>query len=107
MPINYELTGMLLGLAIYNSINLDLKFPLVVYRKLLDEPLELDVYNNFIFTKRFKDLEEIEPEMHKGLKHILHYEGDLETDLGVNYQVTYEYFGAPQVYDLVVMRFHL
>ena len=31
----YMLIGMLLGLAIYNSIILDIKFPPVLYRKLL------------------------------------------------------------------------
>jgi ubiquitin-protein ligase E3 A len=31
----YTLNGMLLGLAIYNSIILDIKFPPVLYRKLM------------------------------------------------------------------------
>ena len=31
----YTLIGMLLGLAIYNSIILDIKFPPVLYRKLM------------------------------------------------------------------------
>ena len=31
----YTLIGMLLGLAIYNSIILDIKFPPVIYRKLM------------------------------------------------------------------------
>lgn len=31
----YTLIGMLLGLAIYNSIILDIKFPSVIYRKLM------------------------------------------------------------------------
>lgn len=34
---------MLLGLSIYNSINLDLRFPPLIYKKLLDEKLTLDV----------------------------------------------------------------
>ena len=32
----YYLIGMMCGLAIYNGVNLDLPFPLVVYKKLLD-----------------------------------------------------------------------
>ena len=33
--INFELIGVLMGLAIYNSIILDMPFPLVCYKKLL------------------------------------------------------------------------
>jgi hypothetical protein len=32
----------------------------------------------------------------------LSYDGDLENDLYVNFQVTYEVFGEQQVYNLVV-----
>ena len=31
----YQLIGLLLGLAIYNNIILDIHFPMVVYRKLI------------------------------------------------------------------------
>ena len=34
-PIRFEFVGMLLGLAIYNSVLLDIKLPQVLYRKLL------------------------------------------------------------------------
>lgn len=34
-PLNFELAGMLLGLSIYNAVNLDVKFPIVVYKKTL------------------------------------------------------------------------
>ena len=33
--INFELIGVLMGLAIYNHVLLDLPFPLAVYKKLL------------------------------------------------------------------------
>jgi hypothetical protein len=36
----YQLIGLLLGLAIYNNIILDIRFPLVVYRKLLGCPVD-------------------------------------------------------------------
>lgn len=36
--VSFELIGILLGLAIYNNINLDLRFPPVVYAKLRGEP---------------------------------------------------------------------
>jgi hypothetical protein len=34
-PIRFEFVGMLLGLAIYNSVHLNVRFPLFLYRKLL------------------------------------------------------------------------
>lgn len=34
--------GMLLGLSLYNSVNLDIHFPLVVYKKLLNKKYEAD-----------------------------------------------------------------
>ncbi len=36
-PIMFELVGMMLGLSIYNTTLLDLKFPTLVYRKLLTD----------------------------------------------------------------------
>lgn len=32
----YKLVGLLLGLAVYNSVILDLHFPLALYKKLMD-----------------------------------------------------------------------
>lgn len=36
-PIIFEFVGMLLGLSIYNNIQLDLHFPMLVYKKLLED----------------------------------------------------------------------
>jgi hypothetical protein len=43
MPMKYELIGILLGLALYNQVLLNLSFPLVMYKKLQNEPVGLDV----------------------------------------------------------------
>ena len=51
-PIKFELLGTLWGLAIYNSILLDIKLPRVVYKKLLKETLVLE------------DIRDIDPEMY-------------------------------------------
>ena len=61
--IKYELIGIIFGLAIYNNIILDVKFPLVVYKKLLGCKLSLEdmkecdpeLYNNFTFLKNSND----------------------------------------------------
>ncbi len=34
--LNFELIGMILGLSIYNNVNLDIQFPNVVYKKLIN-----------------------------------------------------------------------
>ena len=61
--IKYELIGIIFGLAIYNNIILDVKFPLTVYKKLLgikptlEDMKECDpeLYNNFTFLINSKD----------------------------------------------------
>lgn len=64
--LNFELVGVLLGLAFYNSTILDLKFPLVVYKKLkmFREPFVEDEIS-------YKDLEEFEPELFTSFKNLL------------------------------------
>lgn len=39
--LQFELIGVVLGLAIYNGVILDVHFPLCVYKKLLDLPVGL------------------------------------------------------------------
>jgi ubiquitin-protein ligase E3 A len=63
----YELVGVLVGLALYNGVLLDVHFPLAVYRKLLGLPLGLE------------DL--VDEELKKGLQQLLDYEGDDVEDI--------------------------
>lgn len=44
--VNFELIGSLLALAIYNSILLPAPFPKVIYKKLLNEQVCLEVDTN-------------------------------------------------------------
>ena len=41
--MKFELIGIIFGLAIFNNVILDVKFPLVVYKKLLGVPASLEV----------------------------------------------------------------
>ena len=43
MESEFELVGIVIGLAIYNGVILDVHFPLVVYKKLLNQELTLAV----------------------------------------------------------------
>jgi len=53
--IKYELIGIIFGLAIYNNIILDVKFPLTVYKKLLG------------IKPNLEDMKEYDPELYKNL----------------------------------------
>jgi len=41
-PIKFELVGIILGLAIYNGVILDVHFPLVVYKKLMNQKPDIE-----------------------------------------------------------------
>lgn len=56
----------ILGLAIYNSVILDVHFPMVVYRKLMGVPPTLD------------DLKGLQPTLGRGLQQLLDFDGDVE-----------------------------
>ena len=38
----FRLIGVLLGLAIYNGVILDIRFPFIIYKKLMDQPLTFE-----------------------------------------------------------------
>ncbi|XP_066286892.1 probable E3 ubiquitin-protein ligase HECTD2 [Branchiostoma lanceolatum] len=85
----FELVGIILGLAIYNGVILDVHFPMTVYKKLQGETLEL------------ADLQDIQPTLASGLQELLNYEGDVEMDLCYTFQVSYESFGHVKTVDLI------
>ena len=58
----YYLSGILVGLAVYNSVLLDVHFPQAAYRKLLAKPLGLE--------------DMVDEDIKRGLQHLLDYEGD-------------------------------
>lgn len=62
-PCRLQLVGALIGLAIYNSVLLDVHFPLALYKKLQGLPVGLD------------DLEELAPTVAKSLRALLDYKG--------------------------------
>lgn len=62
----YYLLGVTLGLAIYNSVLLDVNFPPVLFKKLLGQPCGLS------------DLKDLHPRLTDGLQQLLTFEGDVE-----------------------------
>ena len=73
MNIYFELVGIILGLAIYNAINLDLHLPNIIYKKLLNEPYKLEVISIYQYILCNQNLKEIEPEIYASLKFIQDY----------------------------------
>ncbi|XP_047009907.1 probable E3 ubiquitin-protein ligase HERC3 isoform X1 [Ictalurus punctatus] len=86
----FHLIGIVCGLAIYNSTVVDLHFPLVLYKKLLDVPPVLD------------DLKELSPTEGRSLQQLLDYdEEDLEDAFCLNFAISREYYGVTEVKELV------
>lgn len=86
--VEFFLVGLVLGLAVHNGQILDLKFPAALFRKLLSLPVT------------FKHLEEVDPELHRGLQQLLTFEGDVESTYLTDFTSTEPAFGAVNVVEL-------
>ncbi|KAG2232848.1 hypothetical protein INT48_006300 [Thamnidium elegans] len=84
----YKLVGLLLGLAVYNSVILDLHFPLALYKKLMDVDISLS------------DLKQLDPSLGKGLERLLSFNGDIESEYDRSFQVDIQSFGHVLTCDL-------
>eukprot|EP00195_Chlamydomonas_chlamydogama_P006855 CAMPEP_0202911740 /NCGR_PEP_ID=MMETSP1392-20130828/55763_1 /ASSEMBLY_ACC=CAM_ASM_000868 /TAXON_ID=225041 /ORGANISM="Chlamydomonas chlamydogama, Strain SAG 11-48b" /LENGTH=556 /DNA_ID=CAMNT_0049602365 /DNA_START=33 /DNA_END=1703 /DNA_ORIENTATION=- len=89
MDTEFELVGILIGLAIYNSHILEFSFPMVLYKKLMGQ------------KPGFDDLAELYPEVHASLKKTLAYEGEV-AEWGLYFQVEMEVgFGEIESVELI------
>ncbi|CAD8049649.1 unnamed protein product [Paramecium primaurelia] len=91
MPIKYELIGMLLGLALYNQVLLDINFPQLVFKKLMNEPVS------------FEDLKELDLDTYKALNLLNEYEkDDIEEAFAINFSITeYDNWGQALNVELI------
>ncbi|XP_052773561.1 probable E3 ubiquitin-protein ligase HECTD2 isoform X2 [Mya arenaria] len=99
----FNLVGVLMGLAVYNSIILDLRFPPCCYKKLLSPPVV--PYNNprvpvGVTALTLRDLKTVHPDVAKGLTDLLEYTGNVEDDFCMNFQVSQECYGKVNTYEL-------
>jgi hypothetical protein len=76
--VQFELIGILMGIAIYNSVILDVRFPPVLYRRLMGK------------KPTFADLREAEPDLGRGLQQMLDFEGDVMETYQRCFQITEE-----------------
>eukprot|EP00051_Salpingoeca_urceolata_P000007 m.32341 g.32341 ORF g.32341 m.32341 type:complete len:746 (+) comp10011_c0_seq2:184-2421(+) len=89
-PAEFRLLGLVLGLALYNNVILDLHFPKLVYKKLLGVPVGLS------------DLEELNPMLFKSFNELLAYDKeDIQDVFPYHFVVEYEgLFGEKQQVEL-------
>ncbi|OAD74299.1 hypothetical protein PHYBLDRAFT_133299 [Phycomyces blakesleeanus NRRL 1555(-)] len=84
----YRLAGLLLGLAVYNSVILDIHFPRALYKKLMNVEVNL------------QDLKQLDPSLGKGLEQLLVFDGPVESEYERTFQVDMESCGHVYTYDL-------
>ncbi|KAF7247503.1 putative E3 ubiquitin-protein ligase HECTD2 [Varanus komodoensis] len=99
---NYSEFRLLMGLAVYNSITLDIRFPPCCYKKLLSPPIVPSDQNSpvGIGSVTIDDLCRVMPELAHGLNELLSYEGNVEEDFYSTFQVFQEEFGLIKCYNL-------
>jgi len=86
---DFKLIGTILGLALYNGVILDVKFPEIVYKKLM------------AVRPTLNDLRDVDPELMGNLEKLLAYQGDDVEDLfGLTFQVSYDAYGEERTFDL-------
>lgn len=87
---------MLLGLAIYNSVHLNIPFPNVLYKKLLRREEGEDQYS----LELLEDLADVEPDIQRGLRKIVQSQDSFD-DLELYFTIQLESFGESIVEELV------
>ncbi|KAH3862509.1 probable E3 ubiquitin-protein ligase HERC4 [Dreissena polymorpha] len=86
----YMLIGILCGLAIYNSVIIQLSFPLALYKKLLNRPTTIE------------DISELMPTVGRSFEKLLGHEGnDVEEIFCLTFEISQEYLGELRTEELV------
>ena len=87
---DFMLIGLIMGLAIYNSVILDVQFPPCLYKKLLGISVGL------------KDLEQMQPELGRSLRKLLEWNGpgSVEDVFCATFAVEQGAFGETKSFDL-------
>jgi hypothetical protein len=87
----YRLVGVMLSLAVYNNVILDVHFPPAMYKLLLGRDVNLD------------DINSVDPALHKGLLQLLQFEpAEQVENVYCRYFATeWDNFGAKMEHDLI------
>merc|ERR1712232_121133 len=91
MPLYFELFGTLLGIALYNNIQIDLPIAPVIYKLLLNGKPNLT------------DLKNWQPEVANSMLYILDYDKPepMKDILGTTFSLDYQEYGATHTVDLI------
>lgn len=96
----YFLVGVVFGLAIYNSIILDVAFPPFAFRKLLTAAPPpapgLLTQPRPIMSYTLGDLSEFRPRLAKGLRQLLEFDGDVENTFCLDFVIEIEKYGSTE-----------
>jgi hypothetical protein len=80
--IKYELIGIIVGLALYNQVILDINFPHAIYKKLLG------------INPTLEDLKQYDPELYNNLNFLINTnDKNLKDNLDTNFTITLNKFG--------------
>ena len=91
---SYELIGKLIGIAIYNGIILDLHFPIIVYKYLVE--------GFHAANLTIDDLIAFSPMLGRSLQQLLDFQGDVEHVFGLDFTASYNpLFGLTLTHELV------
>ncbi|KAI9218847.1 hypothetical protein BC828DRAFT_350006, partial [Blastocladiella britannica] len=88
----FELVGTIFGLAVYNGVIVDVRFPKLLYKRLLGEQPAL------------VDVKETWPDLGRGLQQLLDWdeaEGDVEDVFCRSFEISVEVFGQVRTVELV------
>lgn len=104
MEAEYNLIGVVMGLAVYNSEILDIHFPPCVYKKLL--PSSMNQINDpkalvgIVSSLGLYDLKYIYPVQAQSLQNLLDYEGDVQEDFMLKFEASYTEFDVVKLVEL-------
>jgi len=77
-----------LGLAIYNNIILDIRFPNLIFKKLMKKKLT------------FEDFRDFDPVFAKSFEQLLEFDGDVKNTFLRTFTHEYQYFGETKIAEL-------
>ncbi|KAI1279696.1 hypothetical protein F5Y07DRAFT_357515 [Xylaria sp. FL0933] len=94
----YFLVGVVLGLAIYNSTILDVAFPPFAFRKLLaaapSPAAGAPGHQRPTMNYTLDDLAEFRPTLARGLRQLLHFDGDVQSTFCLDFVIDVERYGT-------------
>ncbi|RMZ82046.1 hypothetical protein DV737_g2147, partial [Chaetothyriales sp. CBS 132003] len=85
----FEAIGILMSLALYNSIPLPITMPLAFYRRLLG-----------MKVKKLDDIKDGWPDLARGLQYLLDFDGDVAEVVGRTYEFSYDFAGTTVSVDM-------